>query len=90
MSDRDKGLIAKYSVRRTDGSDQLGGRHHGCRYFVLDLTHDPLARLAAERYAEYAERDGWLSLATDLRALVESERERSRGRARGESTDVDR
>jgi len=47
-----EGLYEKYVVKRTDGSDQPGGRHHGCRYFVLDLTHDPSARHAARIFAE--------------------------------------
>lgn len=47
-----EGLYQKYRVERVDGSDQPGGRHDGCRYFVLDLTHDPSARFAARIYAE--------------------------------------
>jgi hypothetical protein len=50
------GLYEKYDVRRTDGSDAPGGRHHGCRYFVLDLDHDPSARHAARIFAEDVER----------------------------------
>jgi hypothetical protein len=47
-----EGYGGKFEVRRTDGSDQPGGRHHGCRYLVLDLTHDPSARHAARIFAE--------------------------------------
>jgi hypothetical protein len=46
-----EGLYAKYEVRRTDGSDQPGGRHHGCWYFVLDPAHDPDARTVLRQYA---------------------------------------
>jgi hypothetical protein len=47
-----EGYGGKFEVRRTDGSDQPGGRHHGCRYLVLDLDHDPSARHVARIYAE--------------------------------------
>jgi len=47
-----EGLYHKYQVTRADGSDAPGGRHHGCRYLVLDLTHDPSARFAARMFAE--------------------------------------
>lgn len=41
-----QGLYAKFIVRRTDGSDAPGGKHHGCDYFVLDVTHDKHAKAA--------------------------------------------
>ncbi len=47
-----QGVFRKFDVRRTDGSDQPGGKHHGCRYFVLDLDHDPHAAAAMAAYAE--------------------------------------
>lgn len=40
MGDKNKGLYGKFAVQRMDGSDQPGGKHHGCEYFVLDLSHD--------------------------------------------------
>lgn len=46
-----QGLYDKFIVMRTDGSDCSGGKHHGCEYFVLDVTHDPHARPALEAYA---------------------------------------
>ena len=46
-----QGLFRKFDVRRTDGSDQPGGKHHGCRYYVLDLTHDQHAPAAMRAYA---------------------------------------
>ena len=47
-----RGLYQKYTVKRTDGRDALGERHHGCKYLVLDLTHDKYARIAAVYYAQ--------------------------------------
>lgn len=46
-----QGLFRKFDVRRTDGSSEPGGKHHGCRYFVLDLTHDQHAPAAMRAYA---------------------------------------
>ena len=46
MSDP-RGLFPKYTVSRTERSD----KHINCDYFVLDLTHDPIAREAAMHYA---------------------------------------
>lgn len=46
------GLFKKFDVRRYDCSDEFGGKHYGCRYFVLDLTHDKHARAAMLAYAE--------------------------------------
>lgn len=64
------GLYEKYQVSRTDGQDHAGGRHFGCRLFVLDLTHDADARKAVEMYASLCgvRRP---QLASDLRALVQ-------------------
>lgn len=77
MGDRSKGLDTnppKYNVSRTDGSDQPGGKHHGCEHFVLDVTHDLHARRALLAYATSAELDGYEQLAADLRAMVERNR----------------
>ena len=46
-----QGLFHKFNVTRTDGSDQPGGKHHGCAYFVLDVDHDPHAKAALQAYA---------------------------------------
>lgn len=51
----EQGLYRKYDVRRTDGSDAPGGKHHGCDYFVLDATHDPHALTALSAYADAVE-----------------------------------
>ena len=50
--DPNRGVYKKFEVTRTDGSSAEGGKHHGCRYFVLDLDHDPHARAAMEAYAK--------------------------------------
>jgi len=56
LSDRDAikratGAYEKFVVERTDGSHLPGGKHCGCQYFVLDVTHDPLAKVALKAYA---------------------------------------
>ena len=64
-----KGLYPKYSVFRTDASDLPGGRHEGCQLFVLDLTHDPHARVAAATYAGSVS-DENSALAADLLTVI--------------------
>ncbi|WLE60268.1 hypothetical protein GIY62_06295 [Burkholderia plantarii] len=49
-----QGLYRKYEVKRADGSDAPGGKHHGCEFFVLDLTHDAHAPAAMIAYARSA------------------------------------
>jgi hypothetical protein len=67
----DEGFGDKFEVRRTDGSDQPGGRHHGCTYFPLDLTHDPIAREVALQYAlKVAVVEGRTRLALELARVV--------------------
>lgn len=68
MGDRSRGLFDKFRVDRTDGSDNPGGKHYECEYFVLDLTHDEHARPALRAYAESCRRDGYEKLADDLEA----------------------
>lgn len=47
------GIYEKFNnIERTDGSHLPGGKHHGCTYFVLDLTHDKHAKPAMAAYAE--------------------------------------
>jgi hypothetical protein len=65
-----EGLYHKYEVRRTDGAGHAGA-HQDCRYFVLDLSHDPAARYAALDYARQIETTR-PNLAADLRQLVAS------------------
>lgn len=59
-------LFDKFAVHRIDGSDQEGGKHHGCRYFVLDVDHDPYAKAALTSYASACE-SAHPILAQDLR-----------------------
>lgn len=50
--DSDRGLYDKFRVQRVDGADAPGGKHEGCEYFVLDVTHDPHAQAALMAYAQ--------------------------------------
>lgn len=75
MGDKTSGLYQKFIVTRTDGSSEEGGKHEGCKYFVLDLTHDPHAIPAIKAYAGSARKDGYEFLANDLDALNAPERE---------------
>ena len=64
-----KGLFAKFHVERLRPSSR-GIVHNGCRYFVLDITHDPHALAAALAYADSCEAEYPL-LARDLRTETE-------------------
>jgi len=66
------GLYEKFKVERTDGSSAPGKKHDGCRYFVLDITHDPLAAPALIAYAKAAREAGYGPLADDLERLCPS------------------
>lgn len=44
-----RGLYHKYDVKRTQDT---GDKHKDCKYFVLDLSHDPFAVPAIRAYAE--------------------------------------
>lgn len=44
-------LMEKYHVKRSDGADQPGQKHHDCFLFVLDIDHDKDARFALAMYA---------------------------------------
>jgi hypothetical protein len=61
-----QGLFRKFDVRRTDGTDRLGGKHADCEHLVLDMTHDVHAKVAAAAYATAVERTH-PELASDLR-----------------------
>lgn len=79
MMDKERGLYGKFKVERTDGRD-VGphAKHDGCDYFVLDLTHDPIAREAAVAYSREARRAGFSQLADDLWLKVHMQRNKSR------------
>lgn len=67
---RERGLYDKYIVSRADGDDLPGCKHSNCEYFVLDLTHDPIARMAYATYALRARVRGYKKLADDMRATL--------------------
>ena len=72
MPDKTRGLYRKFIVRRVDGSDQPGGKHEDCFYYVLDLKHDPFAADAVLAYAKACEAEYPL-LARDLRKRLTEE-----------------
>jgi len=51
-NERNVGIYNKYTVVRNDGTGEVGKKHHGCAYFVLDLEHDPYAKPAILAYAK--------------------------------------
>lgn len=65
MGDPKRGLYDKFRVQRRDHSNWPGGKHDGCSYFVLDLTHDRYALPAIRAYAD-ACREEYPLLAADL------------------------
>lgn len=69
MGDPNRGAYEKFTVKRMDGTDEPGGKHHGCAYFVLDLEHDEHAWSALSAYADSCEHEFPL-LARDLRAAL--------------------
>ena len=81
-SGEEQGLFRKFDVRRCDGSDTTPlGKHYGCDYFVLDVTHDQHARAALAAYADAVEATHPL-LASDMRAkyklaAIAADRERA-------------
>lgn len=74
MGDKSRGLYpeGKFVVLRKDATDAPGGKHDGCGYFVLDVTHDPHAIPALCAYAESARGDGYELLADDLDSMVQA------------------
>ena len=75
MSDKTTGLYNKFIVERADGSSEIGAKHYGCEYFVLDLAHDKFAPAALFTYADHCETEFPL-LARDLRAKAVALNER--------------
>jgi hypothetical protein len=69
MGDPTRGLFHKFSVTRTDGSSEPGGKHEGCNYFVLDIDHDEFAAAALKTYAQKC-RKKYPLLAEDLDQIV--------------------
>lgn len=64
-TDETRGLYSKYYVKRADGTDEPGGQHANCDYFVLDMTHDPFAGPAMRAYERHC-RDKYPKLSADL------------------------
>lgn len=69
MGDKSRGIYQKFHVERTDGKSAPGEKHHGCRYFVLDVDHDPHAAAALEAYARSCGRE-YPKLAEDVMHLA--------------------
>jgi len=74
VSDRNKGLIEKYRVERTDGKSAPGQKHAGCFHFVLDIACDLYALPALAAYANACQRE-YGPLAADLMAIVAAKRD---------------
>jgi hypothetical protein len=68
LTKREMGIYDKYFVMRGDLQDMRGGRHFGCKHFVIDISHDPFAKETLLRYAELCEKE-YPNLARDLRAM---------------------
>ena len=64
------GWYRKFRVERIEGDPE---KHLDCDYFVLDLTHDPMARFSALDYARQCEYTD-PQLASDIRAKVSTHR----------------
>lgn len=60
MSD---GMHEKYRVEKIEDP---AGKHDGCRYFVLDPQHDPIARDVLAIYARRAGDEGNEALEMEL------------------------
>ena len=72
MSKKDRGYYGKYWVNRVDQQDLEGRKHHNCRLFVLDLTHDKHAIPAIKAYVESCKNEYPL-LASDLLQIINKE-----------------
>ena len=83
-----RGLYRKFIVERTDGRSGPGEKHDGCRYFVIDLDHDPFAFDALMVYAEACSEEN-PNLASDLSRMImepfEPVREKYKRKIGGES-----
>ena len=65
-------MYRKYLVKKLNDPHE---KHRDCRYFVLDLDHDPLAAHALRAYAAACE-DDRPALAADLLAWADHIKER--------------
>lgn len=73
MSKHDEDILRKFKVERLAPSSR-GIDHTDCRYFVLDISHDPHARNAALAYADSCQSE-YPNLAYDLRSIVAGARD---------------
>lgn len=74
MDDKELGLYGKFYVKRL-GDDV--GKHDACRYFVLDINHDPYA-IACLRTYSWQCRETYPELSKDLMDIVRTaDRERA-------------
>lgn len=67
--DEARGLYPKYGVRRLNDP---AGKHDGCRFFVLDPQHDPIARAVLAAYMVEARNRGLQELGDDIGAWLKS------------------
>lgn len=74
MDKRSMGLYEKFRVERIDGTSELGKKHNGCRYFVLDLDHDPYALPAIKAYADSCMSE-YPILSSDLKKVIDGNSE---------------
>ena len=70
MYKKEKGLYNKFIVKRTDGTDCVGGKHEHCNYFVLDCSHDIHAKAAIIAYANSC-KESLPILSKDLQILAD-------------------
>lgn len=70
MTARQQGIFHKFDVRRTDGRDAPGEKHHGAEYFVLDITDDPFSIPALVAYAKACANE-YPALAAELQSKVD-------------------
>lgn len=68
VKSKQSGLEDRYTVHRKHDTD---GKHAECEYFVLDLTHDPIARRSLLAYASTAQAEEFEALSRDLFTTVE-------------------
>lgn len=73
MGDKSRGVYEKFTVTRTDGKSEPGEKHDGCRYFVLDLDHDPHAVPAIAAYAYSCRAAGYYQMADELQAWLKAQ-----------------
>lgn len=72
MDKHKTGIFHKFNVTRVDGKDAPGEKHFGCKYFVLDATHDKHATAALRAYAESCAVE-YPVLAQDVLALTNAQ-----------------